>query len=90
MEKMPVNNTDRKRDLAVTAGLMITAMLAGSFYAYRGGMSEPDSVVMAAGMARMAAGEPLADCMLYGRFLNPGIYFLFKLLHPVLLKVGWI
>ncbi len=61
-------------------------MLTGSVYIYRGGMSEPDSVVMAAGMARMAAGESLSACMLYGRFLNPGIYILFKLIHPLFVR----
>ncbi len=65
---------------------MISAMLAGSAFIYRGGMSEPDSVVMAAGMARIAAGGSLSSCMLYGKYLNPGIYIVFKMIHPLFVR----
>lgn len=82
---MKYTTWDRKDFLTATS-LSAAASLAGALFLHRGGMSEPDSVVMAAGMARMAAGEPLVDCMLYGRYLNPGIYFLFRLLHPVFVR----
>jgi hypothetical protein len=52
---------------------------------YRGGMSEPDSVVMAAGMARMLSPDTsFAESMLYGKQLNPGIYFIFRSVYPIL------
>lgn len=73
-------------DIPVLISLLAAALLSGFLFVYRGGMSEPDSVVMAAGMARMVAGEPMSACMLYGRFLNPGIYFLFRLLQPVFVR----
>jgi len=79
---MDQDRPDRRDALAISA-LLAAALLAGYSFVYRGGMSEPDSVVMAAGMARMAAGAPLSECMLYGRFLNPGIYLLFRVLQPL-------
>ncbi|MBD3178478.1 MAG: hypothetical protein GF417_02180 [Candidatus Latescibacteria bacterium] len=48
-------------------------------------MSEPDSVVMAAGMARMLSPDSsFAESILYGRQLNPGIYFIFRAVYPLL------
>ncbi len=75
-----------RKEILTALSLSAAALLTGAAFIYRGGMSEPDSVVMAAGMARMVAGEPLSECMLYGRYLNPGIYFLFKLLSPVFVR----
>lgn len=54
-------------------------------FLYRGGMPEPDSVVMAAGMAQWFTSHiNFGDAFLYGRQLSPGIYFLFKIIYPAI------
>jgi len=52
-------------------------------FLYRGGMPEPDSVAMAAGMARWFTSQiDFYDAFLYGRQLSPGIYFFFRIVYP--------
>ncbi|MEJ2720151.1 MAG: glycosyltransferase family 39 protein, partial [bacterium] len=48
-------------------------------------MSDPDSVAIAAGMARYFSHDTsFKDIILYGRQMNPGIYLFFRLLYPAL------
>ena len=73
------------RERLIITGLIIAALATRFFYIYQGGMSEPDSVVMAAGMARMLSPDcSFVESMLYGRQLNPGIYFIFKAIYPLI------
>ncbi|MGM0484761.1 MAG: glycosyltransferase family 39 protein, partial [Candidatus Krumholzibacteriota bacterium] len=73
------------RERLIITGLIIVALATRLVYIYRGGMSEPDSVVMAAGMTRMLSPDSsFVESMLYGRQLNPGIYFIFKAIYPLI------
>lgn len=54
-------------------------------FLYQGGMPEPDSVVMAAGMAQWFTSHiDFGDAFLYGRQLSPGVYFLFRMIYPAI------
>jgi len=61
--------------LALLAVSLVTRVL----FAYRGGMSDPDSVAIAAGMARYFSRDTsFGDIILYGRQMNPGVYLAFR------------
>ncbi len=73
-----------RADIAAVALLLAVAFITRYLFIYRNGMSEPDSMVMAAGMAWMSTpGAVFSDCLLYGRELNPGFYFIFKTIYPL-------
>lgn len=62
--------------------LFIVSLLTRVPLAYSGGMSDPDSVVMAAGMARYFSSDTsFGDILLYGRQMNPGIYLVFRFIY---------
>lgn len=63
---------------------MLLVFTTRAAFVYHGGMPEPDSVVMAAGMAKgMMPGVGLGDATLYGRQLSPAMYALVDAVYPV-------
>ncbi len=65
--------------------LLFLSLVTRVFLAYRGGMSDPDSVAIAAGMARFYSPDTsFGDIILYGRQMNPGIYLVFKVIYTLL------
>jgi hypothetical protein len=75
----------RARDGWAAALLVLAALLTRAAFVYRGGMSEPDSVAMAAGMVMGTdASIPLGDAMVYGRYVSPGMYLVVPRLYSML------
>ncbi len=67
--------------------LMLLVLATRVVFMYRGGMPEPDSVVMAAGMAKaLAPGIGVGDATLYGRQLSPAMYAFTDIVYPLLFK----
>jgi len=72
-------------NISIIVILMAVTFTTRALFRYHGGMGDPDQVVMAAGMARWFSPDVrFGDIFLYGRQLNPGIYFVFRLLYPLL------
>jgi hypothetical protein len=66
------------------ASIALFAFAMGAAFVYRQGMAEPDSVVMAAGMAMgMGTEAQFGDALLYGRQVSPGMYFVARALYPL-------
>lgn len=79
---VPSNASRKEWSLAVC--LMGLTLITRYAFLCRGGMGEPDSVVMAAGMAQwMSSHGSFGEAFLYGRQMNPGVYFIFRFLYPV-------
>lgn len=70
----------------VTAVLLLTAVtfVTRLFFLYRGGMGDPDSMVMAAGMAMgLNSDSSFAETLLYGRQAQPGMYLVTHVVYPL-------
>lgn len=65
--------------------LAVVAFLTRAVYIYGDGMPEPDSVMVAAGVALGATGQmPFSETFLYGKQLNPGIFLCMRAAYHVL------
>lgn len=66
--------------------LLTTLVLATRIpLVYHGGMGEPDSVAMAAGMAKgMTTAANMSDTFVYGRQVSPGMYLFTGFVYPKL------
>jgi len=75
---------DRKSEWLRGASIALLALATRAAFVYRQGMAEPDSVVMAAGMAMgMGTETQFGDALLYGRQVSPGMYFVARALYPL-------
>lgn len=85
MFKWPDMKTNNRSIWKVPLALLVVSLVTRVLLAYRGGMSDPDSVAIAAGMARYFSSDTsFGDIILYGRQMNPGIYLLFRAVYPFL------
>jgi hypothetical protein len=65
--------------------LAVAVFLTRAVYIYGDGMPEPDSVMVAAGVALGATGHmPFSGTFLYGKQLNPGIFLCMRAVYHVL------
>jgi hypothetical protein len=70
---------------AIILALVMLTLLTRILWRYRGGVGEPDVMVMAAGLARaLHSAGGVAQTMDYGRQFSPGIYLLFRCFQDLL------
>jgi len=80
---MTVRDAQESPRWGLVAGLVAVTILSRLAFLYRHGMPDPDSVMVAAGVALGATGSmPFADTFLYGRQLNPGVFLVMRALWP--------
>lgn len=74
-----------KRDHVILIALAVLTFASRAAFVYSDGTPEPDSVMMAAGMAFGLTGDvPAGDVFLYGRHVSPGLYFFVSAFSPIL------
>jgi len=65
--------------------VVVLCLLTRAVYVYHDGMPEPDSVMVAAGVALGATGDvPFSETFLYGKQLNPGVFLFMRAAHDFL------
>ena len=71
-------------ELGIALALVLVETVLLMAYRYRLGVSDFDAMNMAAGMAYgLHPGVPIADTMVYGRLVSPGIYFVVRAVHAL-------
>jgi len=84
MAAQMVSISASRRDWPIALGFALLTLVTRYAFLCRGGTGDPDSVAIAAGLAQWVGSHGnFGDAFLYGRQVNPGVYFLFKFIYPI-------
>lgn len=65
--------------------IALTSLVTRALFLFRDGMPDPDSLMVAAGVALGVTGQlPFAETFLYGKQLNPGVFLFMRAAWPIL------
>jgi hypothetical protein len=85
----PARSPSRSAPADLAAGVALFAIVGTMLLLFRhhGGLADADAMVMAAGMAHgLHPDVPLAESLLYGRLVSPGVYAAFHAVYPLVYR----